>query len=98
MSKSRVIFCRRDGSMLAEMDCYTDRSWAFNEYGQAKIVIPKNDPKVVRSILNFGNRVVIINDAVELWGGIVYPPRNWDKDSITVTAFSGEFLDRKSVV
>ena len=92
MSKSRVIFCRRDGSMLAEMDCYTTRSWAFNEYGQAKIVVPKNDPKAIESILNFGNRVVIINDIVELWGGVIYPPRSWDKESITISAFSGEFL------
>src|SRR3989304_9095222 len=92
MAKSRVIFCARDGTQLAEIDCATTRSWVLDEYGKAEIIVPKRDPKCTEDILNFGNRVLIINDTTEMWGGVLYPPRRWGADSVTLTSFSGEFL------
>jgi len=75
-----------------EIDALVDRSWVLNGIGQANITIAKTDASCTDTILRFGNRILIQEDDMGMWGGIVLPPRNWTADGVTFTAYTIEKL------
>ena len=75
-----------------EIDALVDRSWVLNGIGQANITIAKTDASCTDTLLRFGNRILIQEDDMGSWGGIVLPPRNWTADGITFTAYTIEKL------
>jgi len=75
-----------------EIDAMADRSWVLNGIGQANITIAKTDASCTDTLLRFGNRILIQEDDMGTWGGIILPPRNWTADGITVTAYTIEKL------
>lgn len=75
-----------------EFDALVDRSWVLNGIGQANITLSKTDAACTASMLRFGNRILIQEDDMGSWGGILLPPRNWTADGITFTAYTIEKL------
>jgi len=75
-----------------EIDALVDRSWVLNGIGQANITIAKTDAACTASILKFGNRILIQEDDMGSWGGIILPPRSWSADPIQFTAYTIEKL------
>ena len=88
-----VIVFDKTGTPLCEFDPESaDRAWRLNEIGEARIVISRSDAKVVERYCRFGNLVAIQSDVIGLWGGVLLPPIQWDRDTITLTAQSAERL------
>lgn len=77
---------------LGEIDALTDRLWNLNGIGQANITIAKTSPSCIEKVLRFGNRVLIQEDDMGQWGGIILPPRNWLADPVQFTAYTVEGL------
>ena len=75
-----------------EFDALVDRSWVLNGIGQANITIAKTDASCTDTLLKFGNRILIQEDDMGSWGGVILPPRNWTADGITFTAYTIEKL------
>lgn len=90
----RVRLFNRQGVSLAEVPCAVSRSWELNKPGMASLVFSLRDPKITPENLLFGNFVLIESDVVESWGGYLWPPRNWGRQTVACTAYSAESLLR----
>jgi hypothetical protein len=75
-----------------DIDALADRPWILNGIGQANITIAKTDASCTDTLLRFGNRILIQEDDMGSWGGILLPPRNWTADGITFAAYTIEKL------
>lgn len=89
---SRISVFNKSGYKLAELDGNMRRSWMISAYSEGKLTLSLEDSKVTRQNLNFGNYLVVEHDSLPIWGGIIVPPREWERNTVTVTAQSGEFL------
>jgi len=75
-----------------EIDALVDRSWVLNGIGQANITLAKTDAACTETLLRYGNRILIQEDDMGTWGGIILPARNWNADPIQLTAYTIEQL------
>lgn len=83
----------RMGRPLAQLKPYqAARAWRLNQIGRAQVSIPRTSTKVDDEFLRFGNLITIESEVAQLWGGVILPPRKWDDDYVTITAYSGERL------
>lgn len=82
------------GRALAELDVNVKQcSWRLNDYGQCEFSIATSDPKCTETNLRFGNRVIIIfENGLPNWGGIIDTPRSWSAGSVHVTAYTAEYI------
>ncbi len=88
----RVLFFNHRGDMLAEIPCVASRSWLLSRYGQAQISIPISEPKLREVNVQFGNLVLIQNDRLGDWAGVIWPPRTWNTQTCDINAYSAEFI------
>lgn len=66
-------------------------AWKLNDYGQARLVIPRTGATATERLLRPGNRVLIqFGNGLPDWGGMMDLPRKWKDGRIEVTAYSGE--------
>ena len=65
----------------------------LNNYGQARMTVPRVDFVDRPWLFRFGNRVLIrFGNGLADWGGVIDPPRKWDAERVQVVAYSGEYL------
>lgn len=87
---TRTILCDKSGNPVADIDASLSCAWILNEYGKAVITLSTADAKCRREFINFGNYVYIEHDKLPSWGGVIYTPRSWTDESVTINAYSGE--------
>lgn len=89
-----VLVADRYGRILAELEGDIEFvTWRFNEVGKATFHLPRRGAKTTLDNLRFGNRILFqFSNGLPAWGGVIDPPRAWDRDIITVNAYSGEKL------
>lgn len=91
---ARARVADRTGLILAEIEPEIGPiSWRLNETGRAAFVLSKSDAKATEDYLRFGNRIYIeFDNGLPAWGGVIAPPRTWERATIESTAYSGEKL------
>ena len=72
-------------------------SWLMNDVGLMQFTLPKTDPAVREDYLQPGNFVYFQHDSAPDWGGVIWTPRNWSADTVTVTAHESAFQWRRFV-
>lgn len=92
MAATRLTIFNRAGAALAELNVHLNMAWQLQQASSLKFAIAKTDAKCTEEILAFRNLVLAENDLVGNWVGFIWFPRNWDDDTINVTALSAERL------
>ncbi len=91
--KDRIRIFNRSGVELASFQASISRSWAIGREGRASFEYPSRKTDVVNeNVLQFGNYLLVENSRLPAWVGIIDTPREWDKDVITVNAYTLERL------
>lgn len=89
----RIRVFDREGVSLAEFRATIDRSWAIGEEGRAAFTYPSRKTDVVNeTALNFGNWILIENDTLPDWVGVIDTPREWTARNVTVCAYTPEHV------
>lgn len=82
-----------NGVEIAEIpNVNVSRSWKLNAAGQAEFTLPITSPKAREPVLRYGNLVLIEDDRLPSWSGVIDLPREWPVRAVTVRAYSGEWL------
>lgn len=94
-TNTRVSIYDRHGGYLTDIESRCTRSWVLDAIGVAKITVATNDPKV--TVRNFfpGNLILIENDRLGAWGGVLWTPQDFLVGSLQVTAYTPEYLLRQ---
>ena len=94
MSFTELKVASRSGRILAELKAnIRSISWRLNKVGKVEFEVSTLDPKAAETNLRYGNRVLFeFENGLPNWGGVIEPPRTWDRGVIKVTALSGEQL------
>ena len=81
-----------DGRIMGELDGVLEGvAWKLNDYGQARITLPRGEATVTERMLNPGNRMLIqFNNGLPDWGGILDLPRKWKDGRVEVVGYSAE--------
>lgn len=90
--QSRIRFYDRSGKPLNEISANTKRSWLLNDFGECSFVFNKRDPKLTKSLVEFGNFVLVTNKYTKPWIGVIDLPRTWTRHGPKITAYSAEVL------
>lgn len=91
--QDRIRIFNRDGFPLAEFRASIDRSWVCGDEGRATFTYPSRKTEIVNSnILNYGNWLLIENDTLPAWIGVIDIPREWSARNVTVCAYTPEHL------
>lgn len=68
-------------------------AWKLNNYGQARLTVPRVDFEGRPWLFSFGNRILIrFGNGLPDWGGVIDPPRKWNAERVEVVAYSGEYM------
>jgi hypothetical protein len=89
---SRISVFDKSGHKMVELDGNIKRTWVIGAYAEAEGTISLENEKAKREYLNFGNYLVVEHDKLPIWGGIIVPPRDWERNTVKFSAKSGEFL------
>lgn len=94
MSFVRLVVGDKSGRVLDELAADVKMvNWRLNKVGKAKFSIAAVDPKATSTNLKYGNKIFMeFENGLPDWGGVIDPPMIWDRDLITVEAYSGEYL------
>jgi hypothetical protein len=86
----------RTGRIIDQIHPHIENvAWRLNEVASIDVQMAKSDPKATETNFRYGNRLLIkFSDDVGLpyWGGVIDMPAVWDESSVTVTAYTLEFL------
>jgi hypothetical protein len=89
--QDRVRIFKRDGSNIAEFRTSVDRSWVLSDEGRAQFSYATRITDVVnRDVLQFGNWLLVENDQLPAWVGVIDTPRQWTPRTVTVFAYTPE--------
>ena len=77
----------RDGIPIADVRAAVIRSWLLNDIGEAIFSIATSSIKCRREVLGYGNYIVVQNDFLPDWVGIIDTPRTWHNGYVEVRAF-----------
>lgn len=89
--KDRIRIFNREGFVLAEFRASVDRSWAIGDEGRAAFTYPSRKTDVANDdVLRFGNWLLIENDTLPAWVGVIDVPQEWDARNVTVCAYTPE--------
>jgi len=91
------VFDKR-GDPLAEINASVNCSWAQGDIGSLEFTISRDDANCTRENLEFGNYVLWESEFLQPWGGIIWPPRDWGRGTVTVHALAGEFWFKRKWV
>lgn len=89
--RSRIRFYNRSGIPIEEITASTTREWLLNDFGECSFVFPKRSSKLIREVVEYGNRIFVTNPYTKPWAGVIDTPRTWTRKGLRVTAYSGEF-------
>ncbi|MGD8753260.1 MAG: hypothetical protein PVG14_17630 [Anaerolineales bacterium] len=90
----RIIVGDNSGRKIGEIEGNVEElSWRLNDIGRARITLSTKDPKSKQDHLRYGNRILVLfENGLPNWGGMIDPPRQWANGLVTVTAYSGEYI------
>jgi hypothetical protein len=89
---SRIRIFAPDRTFLTCLRGTTEREWVLNDEGLCTIEMAQTDPKARAEYLEFGRYILIEEEGLPMWGGVIDTPRQWSTHSFTVTAYSAEHL------
>ncbi len=76
------------GELRGELD---SAAWKLNSYASAQILLARSQTS--EDAVRPGNRLIILFDnGLPAWGGVIDLPRPWNGPQLTVTAYSAEWL------
>lgn len=84
----RIRIYSRGGIGLADLRVTVERSLFINDEGEAEFDIVTNDANCRDDFLNFGNWLLIENDKLESWVGMIDTPQEWRRRYVHVHAFT----------
>lgn len=83
---SRIRLFNRAGSLIYEVNAAPAfREWVLNDIGSASFTIKARG---MEPYIEYGNYVLIENDKLDSWVGVIVTPRPWNARTITVNAKS----------
>lgn len=87
-----VVFYTKDGQRFnnGEVLCWYTRSWSLNAMGTARISIPISETKLTAELVAYGGFVVIEDDRVGTWAGMLWQPYQETEEAVNLTAFTME--------
>jgi len=89
--EDRIRIFSRSGNPLAEFSAGVDRSYSIGQEGRAQFIYPYRKRDVVnKDVLRFGNWLLIQNEALPTWIGVIDTPRQWSSRTVIVNAYSPE--------
>jgi len=89
--QERVRIFDRQGYPLAEFQTLVERSWVIGDEGRAQFSYPSRKTDVVNEkVLQFGNWLLVENDSLPPWVGVLDVPREWEARDVTVSAYTPE--------
>lgn len=91
---ARILVGDRFGRLVGEMrpSMFVSASWRIG-IGQATFALAHGSAELSRDLIGFGNRVYVeFTNGLPPWGGVIDPPRRWQRDGVQVTAYTGEHL------
>ena len=89
------VICRvfdQFGNPLDMLEVRAPRSWLLNDVGQCVFSLSVRDPHCTERNLRYGNLVLVQSAGLPDWVGVIDPPRGRNYGSVTVTAYSAEYL------
>lgn len=94
LAKDKIIIFNRNGISIVEFRASVARSWVLNDEGRASFNYPVIRSNVVnKSVLEFGNYILIINNLLPEWAGIIDTPRVWnERGQVEVNAYTTDRL------
>lgn len=91
--KERIRIFDKEGFQIAEFRASVERSWAIGDEGRALFSYPSRKTDIVNEkVLQFGNYILIENDSLPAWVGVLDTPRDWSTRFVTVYAYSPEHI------
>lgn len=82
---SRTRLFKRNGILIYEVDAPTYREWVLNDIGSANFIVPAAG---MEPYIEIGNYVLIEDDKLDAWVGVIETPRPWTPNALTVNAKS----------
>lgn len=87
----RVRIFQRDGTPIAEFKARVERSWSLGNEGRAQFIYASRITDIVnRDVLQYGNWVLIENDQLPPWVGVIDTPRTWTPRTVRVSIYTPE--------
>lgn len=91
--KERIRIFKRDGSAIAEFRANVPRSWVIGTEGRAQFDYSTRKTDIVNEdVLQFGNWLLIENDQLPPWVGVIDTPRTWATRKVTISAYTPEHV------
>lgn len=84
----RVRIFGRDGIALCDLRVTVERTWTINDEGEAEFDIVLSDPNCREDYLRFGNWLLVENDKLEPWVGMIDVPLAFKRRMAHVTAYT----------
>lgn len=88
----RLMMYDRSGRRLAQIDTVPTIEAVLNGAGKLSFTITTNHPKCREEFLRYGNLVLLEDDVLGDWGGVVRLPRGWPAGKINITAHEAPAL------
>lgn len=83
----------RDGTQLREFKGRFERSWAIADEARCQFSAANRITQIVdEEILRYGNWLLVENDTLPPWVGVIDTPRSWSPRSVTVSAYTPEHV------
>ena len=86
----RIRIYTRNGRGLCDVRATAERTWTLNQEGEAEFDLVTMDPACREDVLRFGNWVLIENDKLEPWVGMIDVPQEWKRRYVHVHAYTPE--------
>ena len=89
--QDRIRIFNREGLPVAEFRAAVERSWAIGEEGRAFFEYASRKTDIVNdTVLRFGNWLLVENDSLPPWVGVIDTPRKWGMREVQVFAYGPE--------
>lgn len=90
----RVLVADRFGMVRDELEVQLESvTWVLNGIGRARFRLSARDPKAIPENLQPSNRLLIqFENGLPDWGGVLDLPRMWEDNTITLNAYTIEYL------
>ena len=90
-TQDRIRIFDRTGRALVEFRAAVSRSWAIGLEGRANMMLASREADYVyRGALEFGNWLLVENDTLPAWVGVIDTPRIWSARTVEVNAYTPE--------
>jgi hypothetical protein len=92
--KDTVKIFNIDGSVqVAQFQARVERSWAIGDESRATFTYSSRKTEIVNDdVLRFGNWILLENDALMPWVGVIDIPRKWTSRTVMVHCYSPEHV------